>query len=93
LRIKLDLEDAAPTLLLIDLVRFDDPPGHGCAQIRDEVIVVHDRARSSTCLTISAGSSSGWARRAAVSPGAAATVTCLEARDHAATQFADRAVA
>ena len=46
LRIKLDFEDEAPTLLLIDLVRFEDAPEHLREQIRDEGIVVHERARA-----------------------------------------------
>ena len=45
LRIKLDFEDEAPTLLLIDLVRFEDAPEHLREQIRDEGIVIYDRAR------------------------------------------------
>ena len=46
LRIKLDFEDEAPTLLLIDLVRFEDAPEHLREQIRDEGIVVYERARA-----------------------------------------------
>ena len=46
LKIKLDFEDAAPTLLLIDLVRFEDAPEHLREQIRDEGIMVHERSRA-----------------------------------------------
>jgi predicted nucleotidyltransferase len=46
LRIKLDFEDAAPTLLLIDLVRLEDAPEHLREQIRDEGIMVHERSRA-----------------------------------------------
>jgi len=46
LRIKRNLEDEAPTLLLIDLVRFEDAPKHLREQIRDEGIVVYERARA-----------------------------------------------
>jgi predicted nucleotidyltransferase len=46
LRIKLDFEDEAPTLLLIDLVRFEDAPEHLREQIRDEGIVVYESARA-----------------------------------------------
>lgn len=46
LKIKLDFEDEAPTLLLIDLVRFEDAPEHLREQIRDEGIVVYERARA-----------------------------------------------
>ena len=46
LRIKLDFEDEAPTLLLIDLVRFEDAPEILREQILDEGIVVYERART-----------------------------------------------
>jgi predicted nucleotidyltransferase len=45
LRIKLDFQDEAPTLLLIDLVRFEEAPEHLREQILDEGIVVYERAR------------------------------------------------
>jgi predicted nucleotidyltransferase len=46
LKIKLDFEDEAPTLLLIDLVRFEGAPEHLREQIRDGGIVVYERARA-----------------------------------------------
>ncbi|MDF2782150.1 MAG: nucleotidyltransferase protein [Geminicoccaceae bacterium] len=45
-RIKLDFEDEAPTLLLIDLVRIEDAPEHLREQIRDEGIMIHERSRA-----------------------------------------------
>jgi uncharacterized protein len=44
LKITLDFEDEAPTLLLIDLVRFEDTPEVLREQIRDEGIVIYERA-------------------------------------------------
>jgi predicted nucleotidyltransferase len=46
LKIKFDFEDQAPTLLLIDLVRLEDAPDHLREQIRDEGIVIYERARA-----------------------------------------------
>jgi predicted nucleotidyltransferase len=46
LRIKLSFDDEAPTLLLTDLVRIEDAPEHLREQIRDEGIVVYERARA-----------------------------------------------
>ncbi|MGH6896910.1 MAG: type VII toxin-antitoxin system MntA family adenylyltransferase antitoxin [Geminicoccaceae bacterium] len=50
LRIKLDFEDEAPTLLLIDLVRFEDAPEILREQILDEGIVVYERTRAQTAV-------------------------------------------
>ena len=44
IRIKLDFEDEAPTLLLIDLVRIEEAPEHLREQVRDEGILVYERA-------------------------------------------------
>ena len=46
LKIKLELEDEAPTLLSIDLVRIEEAPDHLREQIRDEGILVYERARA-----------------------------------------------
>jgi uncharacterized protein len=46
LKITLDFEDEAPTLLLIDLVRWEEAPEGLRAQIRDEGIVIYERARA-----------------------------------------------
>jgi uncharacterized protein len=43
-RTKLDFEDEAPTLLLIDLVRLEDAPELLREQIRGEGIIVYERA-------------------------------------------------
>jgi predicted nucleotidyltransferase len=48
LKIKLDFEDEAPTLLLIDLVRLEEAPEDLREQIRDEGILVYERARAKT---------------------------------------------
>ena len=45
-RIKLEFEDEAPTLLLIDLVRIEDAPEHLREQIADEGIVIYERPRA-----------------------------------------------
>ena len=45
-RIKLEFEDEAPTLLLIDLVRIEDAPEHLREQIGDEGIVIYERPRA-----------------------------------------------
>jgi uncharacterized protein len=50
LKIKLDFEDKAPTLLLIDLVRFEDAPEILREQILDEGIVVYERMRAQTAV-------------------------------------------
>jgi predicted nucleotidyltransferase len=65
LKIKLDFEDEAPTLLLIDLIRFEDAPEHLREQIRDEGIVIYERARSSSSLMTSTDRWIGWRRRSA----------------------------
>ena len=46
LKIKLDFEEEAPTLLLIDLVRWEEAAEDLREQIRDEGIVVYERARA-----------------------------------------------
>ena len=46
LKIKLDFEDEAPTLLLIDLIRREEAPEDLREQIRDEGILVYERARA-----------------------------------------------
>jgi predicted nucleotidyltransferase len=46
LKIKSDFEDEAPTLLLIDLVRWEEAEEDLREQIRDEGIVVYERARA-----------------------------------------------
>jgi uncharacterized protein len=46
LKIKLDFEDEAPTLLLIDLVRLEEGPPLLRDQVRDEGILVYERARA-----------------------------------------------
>jgi len=45
LRIKVDIEEDAPTLLCIDLVRMEEAPEHLREQIHNEGIVVHERSR------------------------------------------------
>jgi predicted nucleotidyltransferase len=44
LKLKLDFEDSAPTLLLIDLMRWEEAPDDLREQIRDEGIVIYERA-------------------------------------------------
>lgn len=44
LKIKLNFEDAAPTLLLIDLMRWEEAPEDLREQIRDEGILIYERA-------------------------------------------------
>ena len=44
LTIKLDFEDEAPTLLLVDLVRFEDAPENLREEILEGGIVVYERA-------------------------------------------------
>jgi predicted nucleotidyltransferase len=46
LKITLDFEDEAPTLLSIDLVRLEEAPALLREQIRDEGILVYERARA-----------------------------------------------
>ena len=46
LKIKLNFEDEAPTLLLIDLVRWEEAPQELREQIREEGIVIYERARA-----------------------------------------------
>ena len=46
LRIKLTFEDEVPTLLLIDLVRWEEAPEDLREQIREEGIVIYERARA-----------------------------------------------
>src|SRR5262245_6190898 len=47
LRIRLDFDEETPTLLLVDLVRLEDASELLREQIRDEGIVVYERARAS----------------------------------------------
>jgi predicted nucleotidyltransferase len=46
LKIALDFAEEAPTLLLIDLVRVEEAPEHLRHEIRDEGILVYERARA-----------------------------------------------
>jgi uncharacterized protein len=46
LRMKFDVVDEAPTLLLIDLVRLEEAPDHLREQIRQEGVVVYERSRA-----------------------------------------------
>jgi predicted nucleotidyltransferase len=46
LNITLDFEEEAPTLLSIDLVRMDEAPALLREQVRDEGILVYERARA-----------------------------------------------
>lgn len=46
LKIELDFEDEAPTLLAIDLLRWEEAPEHLRQQIRDEGILAYERARA-----------------------------------------------
>jgi predicted nucleotidyltransferase len=46
LKLSLDFEEDAPTLLCIDLVRVEEAPEHLREQIHDEGIVVHERSRA-----------------------------------------------
>ena len=46
LKLKLDFEDEAPTLLLIDLVRQEEASEQLREQIREEGILVYERARA-----------------------------------------------
>jgi predicted nucleotidyltransferase len=46
LKLSLDFEEEAPTLLGIDLVRMEEAPEHLREQILEEGIVVHERARA-----------------------------------------------
>jgi predicted nucleotidyltransferase len=48
LRMKFDLVDEAPTLLLIDLIRLEEAPDHLREQIRQEGVVVYERSRRSS---------------------------------------------
>lgn len=47
LKLKLDFEDEAPTLLLIDLVRLDDAPADLREQILGEGLIIDERSRAS----------------------------------------------
>ncbi len=47
LKVKLDFEEEAPTLLLIDLLRWEEAPEELREQIREEGMVVHERSRAS----------------------------------------------
>jgi uncharacterized protein len=46
IRLKFDIVDEAPTLLLIDLVRLEEAPDHLREQIRQEGVVVYERSRA-----------------------------------------------
>ena len=46
LKLSLDFEEDAPTLLCIDLVRMEETPEHLREQIHDQGIVVHERSRA-----------------------------------------------
>jgi uncharacterized protein len=46
LKLSLDFEEDAPTLLCIDLVRMDEAPGNLREQIREEGMVIHERSRA-----------------------------------------------
>ena len=50
LKIKLDFDDDAPTLLLIDLVRLEEAPEDLREQIREEGILVYERARAAAAV-------------------------------------------
>lgn len=50
LRIKLDFEDEAPTLLLIDLVRLDDAPKDLREQILEEGRIIYERSSAPTAV-------------------------------------------
>jgi predicted nucleotidyltransferase len=46
LKLSLDFEEAAPTLLGVDVVRMEEAPEHLRAQILEEGVVVHERSRA-----------------------------------------------
>ena len=46
LKIALDFGEEAPTLLLVDLVRLEEAPAHLLREIRDEGILIYERARA-----------------------------------------------
>ena len=46
LKLSLDFEEDAPTLLCIGLVRMEETPEHLREQIHDQGIVVHERSRA-----------------------------------------------
>ena len=46
LKLSLDFEEEAPTLLCVDLVRMEEAPEHLRAQILQEGVVVHARSRA-----------------------------------------------
>ena len=46
LKLSLDFEEDAPTLLCIDLVRMDEAPENLREQIREEGMVIHERSRA-----------------------------------------------
>jgi predicted nucleotidyltransferase len=46
LKLSLDFEEEAPTLLCVDLVRIEEAPEHLREQILEEGIVVHERSRA-----------------------------------------------
>jgi hypothetical protein len=46
LRMKFDVVDEAPTLLLIDLVRLEEVPDHLREQIQEEGVVLYERPRA-----------------------------------------------
>ena len=46
LKIALDFEDEAPTLLSIDLIRLEEAPEHLRQEIREEGILLYERARA-----------------------------------------------
>ena len=45
-RMKFDVVDEAPTLLLIDLVRLEEVPDHLREQIQEEGVVLYERPRA-----------------------------------------------
>ena len=48
LKIALNFEDEAPTLLSIDLIKLEEAPEHLRQDIREEGILLHERARAHT---------------------------------------------
>jgi predicted nucleotidyltransferase len=46
LKLSLDFEEQAPTLLCVDLVRMEEAPEHLREQILEEGIVVHERSHA-----------------------------------------------
>ena len=46
LKLSLDFEEEAPTLLCVDVVRVEEVPGHLRERILEEGLIIHERSRA-----------------------------------------------